>query len=155
VYETRDGKYVTVGALEPHFWQNLCLHVGRPDLVPLQYAEGADRERVLAFFRDTFKQKTRDEWVRALAPIDICFGPVNDVGEALADPQLAARGMVLEEEHPQYGRVRTVGSPIKLSATPTVMRRPPHTFGQHTDEVLAELGYDERAIGGLRARGVV
>src|SRR6185295_18513898 len=66
VYETRDDKYVTVGALEPHFWQNLCMHFGRPDLVPLQYAEGDERERVQAFFRGAFREKTRDEWVREL-----------------------------------------------------------------------------------------
>jgi crotonobetainyl-CoA:carnitine CoA-transferase CaiB-like acyl-CoA transferase len=155
IYATRDGKYVTVGALEPHFWQNLCAHFGRPDLVPLQYAEGEERERVHAFFREVFSSKTRDEWVRELAPIDICFGPVNDVGEALADPQLVARDMILEEEHPQYGRVRTLGSPLKLSDTPPVMRLPPHAFGEHTDAILRELGYDETTITGLRARGAV
>ena len=155
VYETKDRKYVTVGALEPHFWQNLCAHVGRPDLVPLQFAEGEDRERVLAFFRETFRTKTRDEWVRELEPVDICFGPVNDVDEALNDPQILERKMVLEEEHPQYGRVRTLGSPIKLSDTPPVMRRPPHTFGEHTDAVLTELGYDDGAIRELRQRGIV
>jgi crotonobetainyl-CoA:carnitine CoA-transferase CaiB-like acyl-CoA transferase len=155
VFETADGRYVTVGALEAHFWRNLCEHFGRPEFVPLQFAEGEDRERVLAFFRDAFKRKTRDEWVRELEPVDICFGPVNDVGEALEDPQLRARQMVLEEEHPQYGRVRTLGSPIKLSDTPPVMRRPPHAFGQHTDEVLRELGYDPAAIAALREQGAV
>jgi crotonobetainyl-CoA:carnitine CoA-transferase CaiB-like acyl-CoA transferase len=155
VYETRDGKYVTVGALEPHFWQNLCRHFGRPDLGPLQFAEGADRERVFAFFREAFKRKTRDEWVRELEPVDICFGPVNDVAEALEDPQLLARQMILEEEHPRYGRVRTLGSPIKLSDTPPTMRRPPYGFGEHTDAVLREIGYDDAAISGLRARDVV
>ena len=146
VFETADHKHVSVGALEGHFWRNLCEHFGRADLIPLQFAEGEDRERVLAFFRDAFKGKTRDEWVRELEPVDICFGPVNDVAEALADPQLQARGMVLEEEHPQFGRVRTIGSPIKLSATPPVMRRPPHAFGEHTDEILRELGYEGASI---------
>jgi len=155
VFETADGKYVTVGALEAHFWKNLCEHFGRADLVPLQFSEGEDRERVLAFFRDAFRRKTRDEWVRELEPVDICFGPVNDVGEALEDPQLRARQMVVEEEHPHYGRVRTLGSPIKLSATPPVMRRPPHAFGQHTDEVLRELGYEAAAIAALREQGAV
>ncbi len=155
IYETADGKYVTVGALEGHFWKNLCKHFGRPDFVPLQFSEGDDRERVFAFFREAFKRKSRDEWVRELEPIDICFGPVNDVSEALEDPQLRARGMILEEEHPQYGRVRTLGSPIKLSDTPPAMHRPPHAFGQHTDEVLAELAYDAAAIAALRAEGAV
>jgi crotonobetainyl-CoA:carnitine CoA-transferase CaiB-like acyl-CoA transferase len=155
VFETADHKHVSVGALEGHFWRNLCEHFGRADLIPLQFAEGEDREGVLAFFRDAFKRKTRDEWVRELEPVDICFGPVNDVAEALADPQLQARGMVLEEEHPQFGRVRTIGSPIKLSATPPVMRRPPHAFGEHTDEILRELGYDGAGITALHDEGAV
>ena len=155
VYETRDGKYVTVGALEPHFWQNLCAHLGRPDLIPLQFAEGDERERVLAFFRGAFKEKTRDEWVRELEAVDICFGPVNEVSEALEDPQLLARGMIVEEEHPRYGRVRTLGSPLKLSDTPPAVRLPAHTFGEHTDAILRELGYDDVAIGALRRDGAV
>jgi len=155
VFETADHKHVSVGALEGHFWRNLCEHFGRADLIPLQFAEGEDRARVLAFFRDAFKRKTRDEWVRELEPVDICFGPVNDVAEALADPQLQARGMVLEEEHPQFGRVRTIGSPIKLSATPPVMRRPPHAFGEHTDEILRELGYDAAGVTALHDEGAV
>lgn len=155
VYETRDGKYVSVGALEEHFWRNLCTHFDRPDLIPLQFAEGEDRARVFAFFREAFKRKTRDEWVRELDRVDICFGPVNGVGEALDDPQLRARDMILEEEHPLYGRVTTLGSPIKLSATPPAMRRPGATFGQHTDAVLRELGYDDAAIAELRAKGTV
>jgi crotonobetainyl-CoA:carnitine CoA-transferase CaiB-like acyl-CoA transferase len=155
VYECADGKYVTVGALEPHFWVNLCRHFGREDLIPLQFTEGEDRQRVLAFFRDAFKRKSRDEWVRELEPIDICFGPVNDIAEAIDDPQIRARGMILEEEHPVYGRVKTLGSPIKLDATPASIRRGPHTFGQHTDEVLGELGFGAKAIAELRERKVI
>lgn len=155
VYETRDGKYLSVGALEAHFWQNLCEHFGRPDFIPLQFAEGADRERVFAFFREAFGAKTRDEWVRELAAVDICLGPVNDIGEALEDPQLLARGMIREEQHPQYGTLRTLACPIKLSETPPVVARPPFGFGEHTVEVLRELGYEETAVRELRAAGVV
>ncbi len=155
VYEAADGKHVSVGALEEHFWRNLCEHFGRPDLVPLQFADGEDRERTLEFFRAAFKRKTRDEWVRELAPIDICFGPVNDVAEALADPQIRARGMVLEEEHPRLGRVRTIGSPIKLSETPPTLRRAPCGFGEHTDEILRGLGYDDARIRTLHGEGAV
>ncbi len=155
VYETRDGKYVSVGALEEHFWRNLCTHFERPDLIPLQFADGEDRLRVLRFFREAFQRKTRDEWVRELEPVDICFGPVNEVGEALDDPQLRARGMIVEEQHPQFGPVRALGSPIKLSDTPPATRRPGAGFGQHTDEVLRELGYDDAAIAALHAGGAV
>jgi len=155
VYEARDGKYLSVGALEPHFWRHLCEHFGQAAFIPLQFAEGEDGERVFGFFRSTFLTKTRDEWVRELEAVDICLGPVNDIAEALEDPQLLARSMIREEEHPQYGTLRTVGCPIKLSDTPPVVGRAPYGFGEHTNEVLRELGYDAAAVGELRAAGVV
>jgi crotonobetainyl-CoA:carnitine CoA-transferase CaiB-like acyl-CoA transferase len=82
-------------------------------------------------------------------------GPVNTVPAALAQPQVAAREMVVEMEHPAAGLIRMLGTPIKLSAQPASIRRPPPVLGQHTDEILAEAGYDRTAIADLRRRGVV
>src|SRR4029077_10825921 len=75
VYATRDGRHVTVGAFEPHFWATLCRHFGREDFVPRQWDE-AVREEMFAFFRNAFRQKTMAEWVAELADKNICFGPV-------------------------------------------------------------------------------
>ena len=150
VYETKDGKYVTVGALEPHFWANLCNHLGVPELIADQFAEGERREEIFRILRAKFLEKTRDEWVAELEPIDICFGPVNTVGESLEDPQIVARGLV----HKVAG-LTLLGSPVKLSDTPAAKPTAPPKFGEHTDEVLRSLGMEQSAIDTLRADGVI
>ena len=154
VYETRDGRHVTVGAYEPHFWAALCRHFGREDLIARQWDDGESREETFRFFRAAFRQKTMAEWLAELGDQDICFGPVNNLDEAFADPQLRHRGMVIETPTPN-GPQRTVGCPIKLSETPPALRTPPAAFGQHTDEVLGSLGFAAEEIARLRAEGVV
>jgi crotonobetainyl-CoA:carnitine CoA-transferase CaiB-like acyl-CoA transferase len=150
VYETKDGKYVTVGALEEHFWRNLCVALGVEEFIPDQFAEGERREEMFGVMRQKFKSKTQAEWLKELEPIDICFGPVNSIADTFADPQAQARHMVQE-----VAGQTLVGSPLKLSDTPTVQLTPPPQFGQHTDEVLANLGYSDAAIQALRSQRVV
>ncbi|MFI5398442.1 MAG: CaiB/BaiF CoA transferase family protein [Candidatus Binatia bacterium] len=150
VYETKDGKYVTVGALEEHFWRNLCVALGVEEFIPDQFAEGDRREEMFRVIRQKFKRKTQAEWLKELEPIDICFGPVNSIADTFADPQAQARHMVQE-----VAGQTLVGSPLKLSDTPTVQLTPPPQFGQHTDEVLASLGYSGVAIEALRSQRVV
>jgi len=149
VYETRDGRYVTVGAYEPYFWATLCRHFGREDLIDLQWSE-PHREAVLSFFRGAFREKTLAEWMAELGDKEICFGPVNTMDDVFADPQVQHRGML-----PRDGDTHTVGPPIKLSATPASIRTPPPTFGQHTDEVLHALGLADAEIARLRNDGTI
>jgi crotonobetainyl-CoA:carnitine CoA-transferase CaiB-like acyl-CoA transferase len=151
VYETRDGRYVTVGAYEPHFWATLCHSLGHPEFIDRQWADGAEREHMLATLRAIFRTRTQAEWLAELGEKEICFGPVNDVAQMLADPQLRHRGMVVD----QPGGPPTLGNPIRLSDTPPTLRTPPPRFGQHTEEVLRGLGLDAAAIDGLRADGVI
>jgi len=86
---------------------------------------------------------------------DIPCGPINQVDEILNDPHVKARGMIVELEHPVAGLVRSLGNPVKLSATPAAYRLPPPTLGQHTAEVLGELGYGPEEVERLREDGVV
>ena len=95
------------------------------------------------------------EWVAALADKDICFGPVATLAETLEDPHVRHREMVVEQADRRGERRRTLGNPLKLSATPPALRTPPADFGAHTDEVLAPLGYSASDVAGLRARGIV
>lgn len=154
VYQCADGGWISLGSLEPHFWANLCRAMGREDFIPHQYSS-EKREEIFAHFREQFRTKTRDEWFELLKQTDVCAAPVYALDEALSDPHNLARGMVLEVEHPEAGQVRQVGIATRLSETPGAVRTLAPTPGQHTDEVLASLGYDAEAIRALRERGAV
>ncbi len=156
VYRTADGKYFSIAAIEPWFWENLCCAIGREDLIPHQSAGGEKRAEIARTLEATFLTKTRDEWFETLKDANISVGKVNDLDEALADPQALARGMVAELEAPGVdgGRVKQPGIPFHLSETPGEVRRPGCVTGQHTAEVLASLGYAPAQVSELRARGV-
>lgn len=154
VYETRDGRHVTVGAYEGHFWATLCRHFGKEEWIPLQWEQGEKREEMMRFFRAAFREKTLAEWMAELGEKEICFGPVSSLDEVYADPQVRHRGMILETESPT-GRTRMTGVPIKLSDTPGSIRSAPTALGHDTDAVLAGLGLDAAAIAELRRQGVV
>ena len=136
IYRCRDGGYVALGALEPKFWRRFCELVERPDLVERIAPRTRDE---IAALRDEliaiFATRDRDAWCALMADDDVCLTAVSTMAEAVADPQLRARGMIQElDGMPQ------LGFPVKLSATPATLRhRPPH-LGEHTEEVLEEIG---------------
>lgn len=151
VYPASDG-YVAIGALEPRFWDELCDALGRPDLRGDAYATGARRDRVIAELESEFSSKSRAGWAETFSGRDVCFAPVNDLSEALDDPQLRHRAMFFETEVPGVGRWTHVGTPIRLAACPAdPLRSPPPGLGEHTSEVLAEVGVDEAGLEELRA----
>jgi crotonobetainyl-CoA:carnitine CoA-transferase CaiB-like acyl-CoA transferase len=162
VYDTSDGKHLTIGCTEPWLWDNFCKAIGRPELsrfarTPDQFVRAANAEEVKAReeIEALIRTKTRDEWWEILTRADVCVGKVYDPEEMVDDPQVRARDMVVDLEHPVHGKIRQFGVPIKLSATPGTPRTAaPHT-GEHTDEVLRELGMTTDQIRDLRARTVV
>jgi crotonobetainyl-CoA:carnitine CoA-transferase CaiB-like acyl-CoA transferase len=153
-YETADGQYIALGALESHFWQALCDHLGRPEYAALQYDEGR-REEMMTFLRQTFKRKTRDEWLVELRDLEICVAPVLELSEVFGDEQTQAREMITTVMHPTLGEMPVLGVPIKLSDTPGKVRTPPAEFGEHTREVLRGLGYSDAEIERFEKEGVV
>jgi len=155
VYETKDGKYISVGSVEPWFYANLCRLLGREDFSEHQYAEGEKREEIERYFTDVFRTRTRDQWLQVLRQLDTCVAPVYSPEEAVADPHLIAREMIVEVEHPTLGRARQIGSMIKLSDSAFRARTWSRRFGQHTDEILLEMGYDQARIDELRAAEIV
>jgi crotonobetainyl-CoA:carnitine CoA-transferase CaiB-like acyl-CoA transferase len=155
VYETKDGKWMSIGSIEPWFYANLCKALGREDFLPHQFAEGEKREEIKQAFRDIFKTKTREEWFDLLTQHDICVGKVYDLDETANDPHLRARDMIVEVEHPEAGPVKQVGISVKLSDTPGQIRFLAAPLGTHTEDVLADLGYPPQQIAQLRAEGAI
>jgi alpha-methylacyl-CoA racemase len=151
-YECADG-YVTLGALEPKFWQAWCEGVGRPDLTGNAFdSPGSDSHgEVVALFRE----RTREQWRAFASEHDCCLEPVLGLDEALDSELVAARQMVVELAQPGAERpVKLLGVPIKLSRTPgDATRAPGPELGQHTDEVLAAAGYSPDELAALHASG--
>ncbi len=157
VYRTKDGKYFSIAAIEPWFWENLCQAIGREDLKPHQEATGQKRAEIVAALEAAFLTKTRDEWFEELKDRSISVGKVYSIEEAMGDPHALARGMVVELEAPELpeGKVRQIGIPFHLSGTPGEVRHVGSATGGHTREVLAGLGFTADRIDDLQRRSVV
>lgn len=155
VYEAADG-YLTVGALEPQFWSALCDAISRPDLRDDAFALGDRRDEVIAELGGLFISKTRSEWMEYFDGVDACVAPVNDLAEAFDDAQVAAREMVYESDIDGVGTWRHVGNPIKMTGAPgKIERRPPPGMGEHTAEILGEIGLSTGEVESLRAEGIL
>jgi alpha-methylacyl-CoA racemase len=151
-YECRDG-WVTLGALEPKFWQAWCGGVGREDLAEKQFeAPGSEAHAEVARI---FLERTRSEWQEFASAHDCCLDPVLELDEALDSALVRARDMVVTIDQPGAGGVSLLGVPVKLSRTPGAPAGPGPALGEHTDEVLDALGYSAEKRASLRESGAV
>lgn len=162
VLKCQDGKYISLAPAEPWFWERLCRAVGREDFVPYKLAtfpslepENPKREEILAYFRYIFLTKTREEWFKILWEADTCVAPVYSFDEVFQDPQVLHRKMLVEMKHPKFGKVRQPGVSIKLSDTPGEIRTLPPQRGQHTEEILLDLGYSRERVAEMREAGII
>jgi len=161
IYETKDGKYITIGSLESKFKRILLKKFHRENL--LDGENGATSTQPASsdvelhhFFRKTFLSKTRDEWIREFSEDNICIGPVNSVEEALIHPAAIYRKMIMDLVHPSAGKYKQIGTPLKstrILANPD--RLPAPRLGEHTRELLAELGCSKGEIDSLIGSGVI
>ncbi len=162
IYETRDAKLLTIGCTEPWLWENFCRAIGRLDFIryarqPDQFVRAANAEEEAARreIEAIIRTRDRDDWYERLVKADVCVGKVYDVEEMVRDPQINHRGMIVEAEHPRYGKVRQFGVAIKLSETPGTVRSAAPAPGEHTAAVLKDLGLGPDDIGALRVKGVI
>ena len=158
-FQTANG-WLTLGAASQVVWQRLPDVLGLPELLTdSRFLQNEDRMAHRAELADAlapaFKKRSTNDWLERLDAAGVPAGPVLSVGEMLADPQTKAREMLVETEHQRLGPVPTIGFPVKFSETPAAIERGAPTLGQHTTEVLRELGYADSDIDKLVADSVV
>ena len=158
-FEAKDG-FVNVGVANDKHFVLLCRALGFPDVAAdPRFTTGANRianyDQLRPIIQQAISRVSRAEVMRTLGEFGIAVGPVNTVAEALEDPHIHAREMVVELTHPDYGPLRYLGIPIKLSETPGSLDTAPPQFGEHNREVLGQLGFSEAAIAGFEDAHVI
>jgi crotonobetainyl-CoA:carnitine CoA-transferase CaiB-like acyl-CoA transferase len=157
-FATADGELAVAVGSERQ-WPRLCEALGLRTLsADSRFATNGDRVDNRGDLRPIlaarFAERPTADWLAALDAAEVPCGPINDIADAFASPQAQARGMTVDVEHPVLGAVRQVGLPFSFSATPATIRTAPPLLGEHTEEILAELGYDAAATRALRDGGV-
>lgn len=158
VFKCRDGHIVLAVGNDGQY-AKLCQVLGRPELSDPRYARNAGRvkhrDELLALLARIFAERDRAGLVEALDGVGVPCGPINSVPEAFADPQIRHRGMQIEIDHPLAGKVPQVASPMRFTNAPLAHDRAPPLLGEHSDEILREIGLDEAELLRLRQDGVV
>jgi crotonobetainyl-CoA:carnitine CoA-transferase CaiB-like acyl-CoA transferase len=153
-YETADGRYLSIGAVENRFWKNLCAYFNVPQYTNLQY-DPHHRQEIIDFMRNVFKGKTLDEWEQILSELDICYHRIQNLEEALQDPFFREHGTIADIQAENGTTTATIGVPIKLSKTPGAIETNPVSFGESTDAVLSRIGYSELERQALSEKNVI
>ncbi|HLR63010.1 MAG TPA: CaiB/BaiF CoA-transferase family protein [Lentibacillus sp.] len=137
VYETKDERFIAVGALEPKFWKNFCEVIGRRDFIPLLEAPLHEQYRLKYEIQVIMSEKTLAEWLELFSDVEACVSPVLTFEEMIEHPQVAAREMIRTVNHAVLGSVKQIGIPIKLSETPGEIYSQAPKLGEHTHELKA------------------
>jgi crotonobetainyl-CoA:carnitine CoA-transferase CaiB-like acyl-CoA transferase len=158
-FPTADG-WINLGGANQSNWERIVKAIGRPELAADErFRTNGDRMRNLAaltpLIAERLKSRPSADWIREFEAAGVPVGPVNKIGEMLADPQVAAREMVVDLDHPKAGATKALGLPIKFSETPGRVVRPAPLLGEHTREVLEGLGYSAGEIDRLAKDGAV
>jgi len=160
-FEDRDGLPFVLHMSSPDkFWRNMFAVVGKPEWA--EDSRFSNRKGRMENYDTLVEQLTpifhggrRDEWLRRLTEMDVPAAPINTLDEVFADPQVKTYGFPVEVEHPKMGKMKLVGNAVDMSRTPPSIDSPPPVLGEHTDEILAALGYASPAIADLRSKGAI
>ena len=155
LYETKEGRWLSVSAVEPKFWVRMCELVGAPDLSERQFAEEPDRAAVAEALAARFREKTLAEWERLFEPERLPIAPVKRLPEVVEDPHVAARNLLPAVDIPGLGKRRVIAHPAKHAVTTTANPVRVPKKGEHTEEILRSLGFSARQISGLSKKGIV
>jgi len=156
VYQTKDGRYITLGALEEKFWVNFCRAIEREDLIERQFDDSDGPSGTRRQVADILARRTLGEWLEYLRPYDICVGSAHSIEEVFRDPHVLHRKMFFETDHPTEGRLKQLGMPVKFSEyNERIERLPAPLLGEHTEQVLRGIGYSAEEIHCLRQQHAV
>jgi len=155
LYETKDGGWLSVAAVEPKFWQRMCELIGAPELSEKQFAEVAERPAIAETLSARFRERTLAEWEGMFFAEKLPIAGVKRVPEVVRDPQVKARGLLPTVDVPGVGKLQVISHPAKHTATET--RNPARVpkKGQDTEAILKSLGYTSRQIVALAKKNVV
>ncbi len=156
----QDGKYINVAVGSERIWGRFCQGVHREDLQnDPEYAENSDRVRnrakLVPMLQEYFLTRPVADWVEELQEANVPCGPINDLADVFADPQVLARNMYLEIPHPTLGAIKQTGLPIKFSLTPGGLDRHPPLLGEHNQEILADLGYSVAQVEKMKENAII
>ena len=156
LYQTGDGRYMSLGALEPQFWKRFCQTAGHPEWNQPDYFEpGPHQQELQRQIAALFRTKSLAEWTQVFDQVDCCCEPVLQLDEVMRDEQMRQRGMVVDLLHERWGAYRQLGIAPKLSTTPGTLRSHAPDLGEHTAGILAAMGFSESAQEQLKADGVI
>ena len=155
-----DGKYINVAVGSERIWGRFCQGMGREDLKDHpDYATNSvrvnNRGAIVSMLQEIFLTRPVAEWVEDLQAANVPCGPINDLADVFADPQVLARNMYLEMPHPTLGSIKQTGLPIKFSLTPGGLDRHPPLLGEHNQEILQSLGYSDADVQSLKEQSVI
>ncbi|MFP6580948.1 MAG: CaiB/BaiF CoA-transferase family protein, partial [Candidatus Hydrogenedentota bacterium] len=145
-YETSDGRYMSVGSLEPQFWKALCEAVGHPEWVEAKTLPGPEIVAIKVELRKIFLSKTQADWVHVFEPLDACVEPVLTLEEAANHPHTKARGLIVDVPKPNGGTQQQIAFPVKFSKSEPRYDHIGSELGAHTEDVLREAGYSDAEI---------
>jgi crotonobetainyl-CoA:carnitine CoA-transferase CaiB-like acyl-CoA transferase len=155
LYETADRKFISIASLEPKFWSELCRLLKLEKYEDQQLASQSVAQQIHQDLAVLFRQRSRHEWLKVLNEHGVPCAPVYDVIEVPADPHVRARKMIFEMDTDAFGKLNQIATPIRMSHNPLRVRSGPPKFGQHTLEILRELGYSTEDVERLKTEGAI